>query len=183
MEVHGYLGIMMDELDHINQIINDFIFIAKPGAMDIRPHAIGAILKHAVKSMQSQALLKGICLENDIQAAITAVCDSNLIEQVFINLIQNAIDASIEAKGSISISLTDHPENTYLICITDHGTGISSERLKRLYEPFYTTKEKGTGLGLMICRRIIEMHKGSIDFESTPGIGTEVRLVLPKKLV
>ena len=183
VEVHNYLGIMMEELDRINQIINEFMFIAKPGdSMNIGSHSIGPILKNVAKLMQSQALLKGLSIKVDIQGDVTAECDSNLIKQVLINLVQNGIDASSKDNDPISISLTDQSDDTYLIKITDHGAGISSDRLKRLYEPFYTTKEKGTGLGLMICRRIIELHKGSIDFKSSPDSGTEVTLVLLKKL-
>ncbi|WP_409304576.1 ATP-binding protein [Peribacillus sp. SCS-155] len=182
-DLQEYLSIMLGELDRINNIVNEFMFIAKPKEnMEVRSTHIHSLISHVIKFMEPQSNLKGIRIDFDSQSPITAECDPNHIKQVLINLIQNAIEASSDTSEFIKISLNNIPEEKYLIEIIDRGSGISNERIKRLFEPFYTTKEKGTGLGLMICRRIIDLHKGTIEINSDLGAGTVAKIILPKTL-
>lgn len=104
------------------------------------------------------------------------------LEQVIINLIRNAAEATQENKGQIEVALTVEG-NDALIAISDDGSGISPENLKHIWEPFFSTKgEEGTGLGLEICRRIIEAHGGTISCESTENVGTTFTIRLPLNL-
>jgi two-component system, sporulation sensor kinase E len=96
---------------------------------------------------------------------------------VFINLIRNSLEA-IKEKGSIDILLKKQDQYAYAI-IKDNGIGMNKERLKHIREPFFSTKENGTGLGLAVCYKIIERHDGAIEFESTPHVGTTVHIRLP----
>ncbi|WP_158553381.1 ATP-binding protein [Peribacillus saganii] len=179
--INEYLVIMEDELDRINQIVNEFMFIAKPNeTMEIKEANINALVRNVIKFMEPQTNLKSILVNLYFSDKITAFCDPNQIKQVLINIIQNAIEATSESL-SIDISLKKLDENQFKIEIRDRGCGISEERLKRLFEPFYTTKEKGTGLGLMVCKRIIEIHNGTIEVKSNPGFGTIFEIVLPIK--
>jgi signal transduction histidine kinase len=178
-----YLGIMMGELDRINNIVNEFMFIAKPNeTMKVANTNINSIISNVIKFMEPQSNIKGIKINFEFQSIITAECDHNQIKQVLINLIQNAIEATTDNNENIKISLKGISKEKYLIQISDRGSGITNDRLKRLFEPFYTTKEKGTGLGLMICRRIVELHQGTIEFKSYLGLGTVVKITLPKTL-
>lgn len=179
----GYLNIMLDELDRINDIIDKFMFIAQPDkTVNFRKHSINSIISNVIESMEREFALKGIRIDFDDDTVIQAECDQSLITKVLKNLIQNALEATDENSEDIKVSLKDISETHYLIQITDKGSGMTNERLKKLFEPFYTTKEKGTGLGLMINRRIIELHKGIIDFKSEVGKGTQVKITLPKTL-
>ncbi|MFJ7755165.1 ATP-binding protein [Peribacillus muralis] len=182
--IHEYLGIMMRELERINSIVNEFMFIAKPDeTMKVSTNHINELIIHVIKFMEPQSNLKGIRIIFESQAeAITAICDHNLLKQVLINLIQNSIEATDENGEEIKITLERVSADQYAIHIRDKGTGMTSDRQQRLFEPFYTTKEKGTGLGLMICRRIIELHQGTIDFKSALGAGTEAAIRLPIKI-
>ncbi|MFJ7638810.1 ATP-binding protein [Peribacillus sp. NPDC097206] len=181
--IQDYLDIMRNELDRIDDIVNKFMFIAQPDkTMNISECSINSIIASVIKSLESQVAIKGIKLNFHNQTMITAECDQSLIAKVLKNLIQNALEATNENSGDIEVSLKDINQQHYLIQITDKGSGMTKERLKRLFEPFYTTKEKGTGLGLMIDRRIIELHQGIIDFKSEVGKGTEVNITLPKVL-
>jgi signal transduction histidine kinase len=94
------------------------------------------------------------------------------------NIIKNAIEAS-EMNGEVRISLTVKANHTLQITISDSGSGISAEHLKRIWEPFFTTKQSGTGLGLMVSLKIIELHKGSIDVKSNKLEGTTFLIKLP----
>ena len=180
--IHDYLDIMRNELDRIDDIVNKFMFIAQPDqTVNISECSINSIIASVIKSLENQVAIKGIGLNFHSQTTITAECDQSLITKVLKNLIQNALEATNENSGDIEVSLKDTQQH-YSIHITDKGSGMTKERLKRLFEPFYTTKEKGTGLGLMIDRRIIELHQGTIDFKSELGEGTEVKITLPKIL-
>jgi two-component system, sporulation sensor kinase D len=97
--------------------------------------------------------------------------------RVFINLIQNAIDAMPEG-GTLQIKSTQADENTE-ISFTDNGSGIPEETLAKLFTPLVTTKAKGMGFGLAICKRILEVHKGKITIKSVVGKGTTVSVIIP----
>lgn len=105
-------------------------------------------------------------------------CDENQIKQELINICKNSIEAIDNTQGIIEIGCMSNEENL-LIKISDNGVGISEERIKRLGEPFFSNKEKGTGLGLMLCLRIIRQHKGTIVFTSKENQGTTVKITLP----
>lgn len=178
-----YLEIALQELKRINTIVNDFMFIAKPKEnMEIRNVNIHSLVSYVIEFMKPQAILKDIQIVEltDSDLTFTTRCDPNQLTQVLINVIQNAIEATSGRQQKIVVSLKNVNENDFLIEIADQGDGISQERQKRLFEPFYTTKEKGTGLGLMMCKRIIENHDGSIEVNSQPGKGTTIRIILPK---
>ncbi|OES45497.1 ATP-binding protein [Domibacillus iocasae] len=181
--IDNYIEIILNELNQINTIVNQFMFISKPKEnMETRNTDMKALVSQVIEFMKPQTNLKGLNFIKFISSdsIFTAHCDPNQITQVIMNLIQNAIEATTDSTQKIVVSLKNTNENSLLIEITDKGCGISQERQKRLFEPFYTTKEKGTGLGLMMCKRIIENHDGTIEFNSQLGKGTTVRIILPK---
>lgn len=179
-DLAGYLDIMMDEMDRINQIVNEFMFIAKPNEhVHFQPTNINKLLQSCIVLMEPQAHLKSIKIESDLESGLFLNCDQNQIKQVLINLLQNAIEATDNRGHHIEVTLKEACEKNILILIRDKGCGISEKRHKRLFEPFYSTKEKGTGLGLITCKRIIDLHQGSIDIKSKQGEGTTIKLFLP----
>ena len=103
--------------------------------------------------------------------------NENHIKQVFINFIKNAIEA-IDRDGKIDVVLNHHDDQLF-ISIKDTGIGIPPHVLERIFEPFYTTKSKGTGLGMMITNKIIQEHKGTINVRSEENVGTEVLISFP----
>jgi two-component system, sporulation sensor kinase E len=105
-------------------------------------------------------------------------CEPNQLKQVFINILKNAIEV-MPGGGNIYVTIQSSDQDHILISIQDEGTGISEDKLKRLGEPFYTTKDRGTGLGLMVSYKIIEEHQGRIHVESEEGKGTVFHLTLP----
>ncbi|WP_158555947.1 ATP-binding protein [Peribacillus glennii] len=175
-----YLEIMLNELDRINKIVNEFMFLAKPNdTTEFKETDIKELILHVIKLMEPQTNINSIKVNAKLESSIIAVCDPNQLKQVLINLIQNAIEATLERNKNINIVLKSGKEENYIIQIVDNGSGITEERQKTLFEPFYTTKEKGTGLGLMICRRIIENHHGTINVNSRTNHGTAVTVTLP----
>lgn len=176
-----YLDIMLDEMDRINQIVNEFMFIAKPNEnVHFQYVNFSKLVADCIHFMEPQANLKSLKIEYGVKKEIILNCDRNQMKQVLINLLQNAIEATENNGYFIGVSLEEVGESSVMVTVSDKGCGISESRFKRLFEPFYSTKEKGTGLGLLTCKRIIDLHQGSIDIESQPGEGTTIRIVLPR---
>ncbi|HHY73988.1 MAG TPA: PAS domain S-box protein [Bacillus bacterium] len=178
----SYTNIMLDELDRIETIINEFLFLAKPQQeIKFEIQSFKPILDQVISLMQAEANLKGIEIEVELDeiAMLKVKSNANHLKQIFINIIKNAMEA-LQSKGTIFIKgQVTNPKSMITIRVIDDGPGISQERLKKLGEPFYSTKEKGTGLGLMITRKLLEDHGGDLFFESELGKGTEVIVYLP----
>lgn len=178
-ENEGSYEIMLSEVNRIESIINEYLLLAKPQVTKIHKKDFRELLQKIVKLVDTQAVLNKVQITTRFQSDIPLIeCDENQIKQVFINIVQNAVDAMPDG-GEINISVKMADWNKVLVRINDQGCGIPEERIAKLGEPFYTTKEKGTGLGLMVSYKIIENHRGSINVSSKPGDGTIVEVILP----
>jgi two-component system sporulation sensor kinase A len=173
-----FTGIMLEELKRVEEIISEFLTMAKPHSEKEQSLVVDDVVSQVIQLLQSQALLINKEIHYEAEEHIPKVIgDSNSLKQVFINIIQNALEA-IQEKGIVKVNVFKQEDHVCVV-IHDNGVGIPEERLLRLGEPFYSTKEKGTGLGLMTSYRIIEQHKGKIKIESMEGVGTTVRILLP----
>ncbi|WP_349408865.1 PAS domain S-box protein [Pseudalkalibacillus sp. SCS-8] len=174
-----YYQIVLSELDRIEQIISELLVLAKPQSICFQKKKIGNLITHVLKLLEGQANLHNIQFNMDLEAGSEMInCEENQLKQVFINLIKNAIEVMPNG-GTITVTCKKAEKNNLLIRIVDEGPGIPKDRLSRLGEPFYTTKEKGTGLGLMVSFKIIKDHQGSMHFSSTVKKGTTVDVLLP----
>ncbi|MBY0098928.1 PAS domain-containing sensor histidine kinase [Mesobacillus maritimus] len=177
---HLYYKIMLDELDRINHIVGELLLLAKPQKVLYKKVDIQNIISDVVSLLKTEASLHNIQIEfMSREDEIQIECEPNQLKQLFINIIKNAIDASNQG-DVVAVSLDQIGENVSII-IKDNGCGISNERLKRLGEPFYSSKEKGTGLGLTVSFNIVQSHSGKIQFKSEQNKGTVVQIDLPIK--
>lgn len=173
-----YFSIIKMEFDRIEGIIGEFLALAKPQAVKFLEDDVGLILEQTIRLMNSQATMQGIKVVSDIEASLPLIqCDKHQLKQVFINVIKNAIEAT-PSTGQLEITCKATTSHIHIV-FQDQGTGIPKERIQHLFEPFYSTKEKGTGLGLMISYKIIEEHKGTMWVESEEGKGTAVQVLIP----
>ena len=174
-----YYQIMLDELNRINHIVGELLLLAKPQHLKYTKSAIQKLLKDVISLLSVEATLYNVQIEFDFpKEDIILECEPNQLKQLFINLIKNSIEASkSDSKIWISLKLTEH--ETIAISVKDTGSGISKERLQKMGEPFYSSKEKGTGLGLTVSYKIVQSHNGNIVFESELGLGTTVNITLP----
>ena len=178
-ENKGYCSIMLPELDRIDAIVSELLMVAKPQAQNLKPTCIQRLLNHVIELLSTNAIMSNVQITFSYDENISLVSgDENQLKQVFINILKNAIDAMPNG-GEVSVEAQKYDENSVMIRVMDRGCGIPKERLAKVGEPFYTTKEKGTGLGLMVSKRIIEMHNGKILITSEEGIGTTVEIGLP----
>ncbi|MGE7877835.1 ATP-binding protein [Peribacillus muralis] len=173
-----YYSIMLSELDRINLIVSELLVLAKPQELPFSKHQIvelmnevQILLKPEADSFSAQI---STAVKNDIPMLS---CEGNQLKQVFINMLKNSMEA---AANRIWIDF-EHKDDSISVIIKDNGSGIEKKRLKHLGEPFYSSKERGTGLGLTVSCRIIEAHGGKVRFNSEPDRGTEVEIILPYK--
>ncbi|WP_281254474.1 PAS domain S-box protein [Paenibacillus rigui] len=173
-----YYEIMISELDRINFIVSEFLIIAKPQVTHYEEKSLHKILDTVIQLIEPEANMKNVQMKVCMSLEpIVVSCSEIQMKQVFINLLKNAIEAMPHG-GFVQIEVLKGPTDV-TIRIVDTGTGIPEERLTHLGEPFYTTKEKGTGLGLMMCYKIIESHQGKIEIRSRLHEGTTVDIILP----
>ncbi|MFB3162694.1 ATP-binding protein [Neobacillus sp. 179-J 1A1 HS] len=174
-----YYDVITSELARIDSIINEFLILAKPQEIRFQENDIRQIMREIVDLLSAQAVLYNVQFHTLYEEQLPYVyCEPNQLKKVFINIIKNAIEVMPNG-GKITIAINSIKDQLIQISIRDQGTGIPKDKIKKLGEPFYTTKEKGTGLGLMVSYRIIEEHNGSIEVESEEGIGTLFRIKLP----
>lgn len=172
-----YFNIVGSELTRIEFILNELLLLAKPTGLKFEKREINSILYQIATLLETEAILKNVEVITNLKEEILINCDENQLKQVFINFVKNAIE-SMPTGGKVYIEAIRENENV-TIMFKDEGCGIPKEKLKLIGQPFYTTKEKGTGLGLAVSFSIIENHKGEIFFESEENKGTTVFVKLP----
>ncbi|RJS58937.1 ATP-binding protein [Bacillus sp. PK3_68] len=177
---HQYSQIILSELDRIESIMQEFLMLAKPNQeMFFTEKDINSILRDTIAFMGPEAVLYGVELVPMLAEGLPLVrVEEKQMKQVILNLIKNAIEAMPDG-GKVTICTKQAANGSICIEVSDNGIGISQDRIPHLGEPFYSNKEKGTGLGLMVSFKIIEHHKGKIFFESEEGKGTKVEIRLP----
>lgn len=174
-----YVSIMEKELHSIEQIANEFLVLAKPHVTDLKLYNPFKLLHHVIELMKVQTNMYNIEMITALSDSIVFVtCNENELKQVFLNIVKNAIEAMPNG-GRLYIQ-TRLTTQTAEIIVRDNGHGIPREDLKKVGSPFFTTKPEGTGLGILVSKRIIKMYNGDLDISSQVGKGTTVKITLPK---
>ncbi|HLO11360.1 MAG TPA: ATP-binding protein, partial [Pseudoneobacillus sp.] len=173
-----YLSIIMNELDRIDMIVNEFMSLAKPQAIQFERWKLNEILESTINILHPQALLHNVQFSiNYENEDIELLCSPNQLKQVFVNFLKNAIE-SMPNGGNVFINVQKCENTRVLITFIDEGVGIETGVMQYLGTPFYTTKDKGIGLGLTVSNKIIQEHNGTMKIESHVGIGTTVKVEL-----
>ncbi|WML27006.1 PAS domain S-box protein [Neobacillus sp. OS1-33] len=176
-----YYQIMLDELNRINDIVGELLLLAKPQLLKYTKAYLQKLLQDVISLLNTEASLYNVQIEvHFTENELWIECDPNQLKQLFINVIKNSIEAS-QNGGKVEIVLEQIEKSRVLITIKDNGCGISKERLEKIGEPFYSSKEKGTGLGLTVSFKIVQSHQGTIHFDSQKNQGTSVQITLPFK--
>jgi two-component system, sporulation sensor kinase A len=174
-----HFNLVLSELERINLIVGEFLVLAKPTAREFKKREITSLLKDVVMLINAQAIMNNIQIFLECESDIPhVICEENQLKQVFVNILKNAIEAMPNG-GIIDVKIKKKEKNRVSIYFIDQGLGIQEDRLLTLGEPFYTTKEKGTGLGLMVSYKIVESHGGELKISSKVNRGTTVEVILP----
>jgi signal transduction histidine kinase len=172
-------GVIRDEIRRLNKIIEEFLSLSRSRKLKFKQQNLTDLLHQIVLLMGEEADSKGITIQMDRHNTPFRVSmDSDKLKQALLNIIKNGIE-SISGSGSIHISLSPVDKEWINIRITDTGTGLNSTEIKHIFDPDYTTKEKGLGLGLPLAHEIIRGHGGVIEVSSRRGEGTTFQVTLP----
>ncbi len=172
------LRVARDEITRLDQIINQFLSAIRPTRPELQPTAINEVVLDTLALMDHEIADRDILVEQELGERLPRILlDRAQLKQAFYNVIKNALQAM--RSGGILRIRTEADESNVTVSFIDSGHGIAPEQIGRLFEPYFTTKEKGTGLGLMIVQRIVREHGGTIEVESDRDRGTTFRIRLP----
>ena len=172
-----FMGLAIEELDRASHIITDFLTFAKPELDEVTVLNVALELKHIEGILRPLANLQGGTIRLDIPSQLYIQGNSSKLKQALINIIKNSIEA-LNGQGEITI-LAYKEKQEIVVRIKDDGEGMNESELAKLGEPYFSNKTKGTGLGLMVTFRIVEVMQGKLEFSSTKGVGTEAVLRFP----
>ncbi len=165
------------EINGMNRIIDDLLTFARPASLNRIPVNIKEMLEgclsNVLQAKNADSRIKAVLKMDDLEATI----DEGLMKQAFANLFQNAVEA-VSGDGTITVETRAGKKLT--VIVRDTGTGIPNDKIKKIFLPFFTTKDRGVGLGLALAHKIILSHGGRIEVESTEGKGTVFTVTLPK---
>jgi two-component system sporulation sensor kinase B len=173
-----YIQISIDELDRANEIINDFLSFGKPLINNNEKMDVGYQLQRVVNMIQSYTLNHNVEIKTDILDHCWIYANPQKFNQALINILKNAIE-SMPNGGNVWIVCTTTDEGDIKITIKDQGIGMTKNQIDRLGTPYYSLKESGTGLGMMVSFQIIRSFKGKIAVNSEKDMGTEFIILLP----
>lgn len=176
-EVAGYIS---TEIDRTNSLITRFLEFARPMKLKLQPTDVPAVIDRAISQFENEGRVPGVSVYKNYSPDIRPVpMDGELMERVLYNLILNAAQAS-PARGTVTVK-TRPVDSSVEIAVIDTGTGIDPKHMENIFNPFFTTKNDGVGLGLAIVSKIVDEHDGKIVVESNPGEGSVFRVLLPVK--
>lgn len=166
------------EISRLNRLVGDFLSFGKPMRLHPRACALDELVREVAAVVDHKAKDQGIAVVIETEGSLPAlVADPELLKTCLLNLMINAVDAM--PKGGLLTVAVRRDADTLVTTVTDNGDGMSPEEIRSAFEPYFSTKEAGVGLGLALTRKIVGDHGGSVELESTPGRGTTARIRLP----
>jgi len=175
-------GIIRDEIRRLNNIIEEFIGFSRVRKLELKNNDLIELIRQIVLLAEGEADSRGITIETDWrESPLMIFIDFDKIKQAIFNIVKNAME-SISGRGYITLSVEQEGREWAKVKISDTGGGLSSEEMEQIFNPDYTTKEKGLGLGLALAHEIIQGHSGEIRVMSEPGTGTTFEILLPMNL-
>ena len=177
-ELQDSINIARAEINRLDSIVTQFLRAIRPSKPQLQPENINALLEETVRFFQPEIKDRDIVVETELRSDLPPLqIDRDQMKQVFYNAIKNSFEA-MKRRGILHIR-SDRDDTHVKISFTDTGGGISAENLSRVFEPYFTTKSGGSGLGLLIVRRIVREHGGEMAIESSEGKGLTLTIRLP----
>ncbi|CEH28917.1 hypothetical protein AM501_26985 [Aneurinibacillus migulanus] len=176
-EVKPYIGLVIKEIDRTQEIITDFLSFAKPKLEKVERFSVAEQIRYVTSLMSSYATLQNVHMKLFIADCPYIETDPDKFNQILINIMKNGIEA-MPRGGELEVNLRE-TNGIAEICVNDQGVGMTEEEVKRLGTLFYSTKTKGTGIGLLVSYRLIEKMNGEVEVRSRKGNGTQFIIKLP----
>ncbi len=178
LKAERYLGVAKGEINRLDYIVTQFLQAIRPAPLQVKPASLNDVVRETLELLRPEIENRGVRVEEKLFKKLPlAPIDAAQIKQVLVNLCKNALQA-MTRDGVLTLG-TESRDGGVGLLVSDTGGGIPQDMLNRIFEPFYTTKKKGSGLGLMIVQRIVRDHGGRIQLESNVGQGTTFRIWFP----
>ena len=180
-EARKYLDVVSEEVDRINRIAVDFLFAVKPMKVELSPCGVNDIVRKTMDVVAPELEEKGIALKMNLATSLPKVfADMSLMQQSLLNLVKNAMQAMPEDRKDPCITVSTYMDSDMVkLSVSDNGCGMTEEQMSKIFEPYYTTKSSGTGLGLTVLFKIMKQHGGDVTVHSVYGEGSEFILQIP----
>jgi len=177
-ELQQSIDVARSEVDRLDSIVTQFLRAIRPSRPQLRPENLNTIIEEAVRFFAPEIQDRDIVVEQELRSDLPLLqLDRDQMKQAFYNVIKNSVEA-MKRHGVLRIR-TDLDDTHIVISFADTGGGMSAENLSRVFEPYFTTKPSGSGLGLLIVRRIVREHGGELSIESSQGKGLTLTIRLP----
>jgi signal transduction histidine kinase/PAS domain-containing protein len=175
-----HVDIIGSEIQRLDQVLNGFLKFARPDELKLQPVHLPALVSDIVTSVTPEAQAMKVTVKHDCGPDVPPInADPGMMRQALLNLALNACQAMPDG-GTLRISCRPTSRGRVEIDVEDTGVGIAPENLQKIFDLYFTTKEKGSGIGLSMVYRTVQLHDGEVEVQSTPGRGTRFRLVLPQ---
>ena len=176
-----YAKVALDELERVERSVSHLLKYAKETDYKFENVGLASVLDAALTEMRAKLETSHVNVSRSYIGGPTVRADADKLRQVFTNVIDNSIDAMDSNSGErrLEFAIVSLDRGTATVIIRDNGCGIAQDKLAKIFNPFYTTKKNGTGLGMGIAKKVMDAHSGRIEVQSEPGTGTEFRLSIP----
>jgi signal transduction histidine kinase len=179
-DVTKHVDIISKEIRRLDEVLNGFLKFARPDELKLQPVRLSSLISDIQTSVGPEASRRHITMKIDCPEGIPEInADPGMLSQALLNLALNACQAMPDG-GTLKLACRTAPRRRVEIDVEDTGIGIPPEHLGRIFDLYFTTKEKGSGIGLSMVYRIVQLHDGEVEVQSTPGRGTRFRLIFPQ---
>jgi signal transduction histidine kinase len=180
LDVTKHVDIIGSEIGRLDEVVNGFLKFARPEELKLQPVHLESLISEVATTVGPEAERRGVTMKMECAHSLPAInADPGMLGQALLNLALNACQAMPEG-GTLKIGCHMAPRGRVELVVEDTGVGIPPEHLARIFDLYFTTKEKGSGIGLSMVYRIVQLHDGEVEVESTPGHGTKFGLIFPQ---
>jgi signal transduction histidine kinase len=180
LDLTKHVNVISDEIKRLDQVVVGFLKFARPDELKLQPVHLASVVSEVVSMTAPEAETRGVSVKVDCPPSVPEInADPGMLQQALLNLTINACHAMPNG-GTLKLVCRPTSRRRVEIIIEDTGIGIPPENLSRIFDLYFTTKEKGSGIGLSMVFRIVQLHDGDVEVQSTPGHGTKFRLVFPQ---
>jgi PAS domain S-box-containing protein len=177
-KLRQFLDVAKGEINRLDYIITQFLQAIRPAPLQLKMASLNEVVEKTLELLRPEIENRGVTVKLKLARNLTATpVDAIQLQQVLVNLVKNAMQA-MTTGGTLTLQTGETSDDLW-VSVADTGGGVPQEQINRIFEPFYTTKKTGTGLGLMIVQRIVRAHNGRIELESNAGRGTTFKIWLP----
>jgi signal transduction histidine kinase len=180
VDLSKHVNIISSEIRRLDEVVNGFLKFARPDELKLQPVQLSALISDVVTTALPEADARGVTIKTECPGNLPAInADPGMLGQALLNLAINACQA-MPSGGSLKIGCRPDDRGRVVVDVEDTGVGIPPEHLSRIFDLYFTTKKEGSGIGLSMVYRIVQLHDGEVEVQSTPGRGTRFRLMFPQ---